>query len=334
MDRIVIPKPDDFHLHLRNRAVLHTVAPFTDKQFARAIIMPNTKIPVLTSDDVRAYRAEIFGACGNLEPLMTIKITPKTTAQMVREAKKVGAVAGKIFPEGVTTGAEDGVVDVRDIYSVLEELQKQEMLALWHGEQPGAFCLDREDKFLPVFDQVVSKFPGLRMVLEHLTTANAVQAVLDWPDTVAATITVHHLFITLDDVIGDKAEPHNFCKPVAKRPEDRDALQQAAMSGNPKFFFGSDSAPHTILNKECAEGMAGVFTAPVAMPLLATLFEECGELNMLEGFVSCFGAQHYGLPQNEGTLMLIKETWKVPMEYDGIRPFFAGKDIPWKVAEE
>jgi dihydroorotase len=212
-------------------------------------------------------------------------------------------------------------------------MQARGMLALFHGESPNAdvFCLDRERKFLSVLKHIASAFPELKIVMEHVTTAEAIECVGTLPANVAATITVHHLFLTLNDVIGDKLAPHNFCKPVAKRPEDRNALLAAATSGNPKFFLGTDSAPHLQASKECAAGCAGVFTAPVAIPLLIELFDQYGDLGELEDFCSGYGADFYGLPRNERTITLIQKPWTVPSTYDGVVPFWAGKQLQWQM---
>ncbi|MBU6389666.1 dihydroorotase, partial [Patescibacteria group bacterium] len=240
-------------------------------------------------------------------------------------------VAGKLYPEGVTTNSEDGVNDIPALYPVFERMAKEEFILCLHGERPGVFSLDRETAFLPVLEEIATRFPNLKIVLEHVTTEAAVELVKKLPDTVAATITVHHLYLTLDDVIGDKIRPHHFCKPVAKRPEDRAALLAAATSGNPKFFLGTDSAPHAVETKECEAGCAGVYTAPVAIPLLAEIFERQNALDQLEGFTSFFGAEWYGLPPNAAHITLQKQEWIVPDRCGTVVPFRAGKKLTWKV---
>jgi dihydroorotase len=333
--RFEMRMPDDMHLHLRQGDMLKNVLPHTAAQFKRAVIMPNTQPPILNAASVCAYRGEILAAANSsgFEPLMTIQIIETTEPEQIIAAKKFGAVAGKVYPRGMTTNSENGVANYEAIYPALDAMEKCAMLALFHGESPDpdAFCLDRETKFLKILKEIAKAFPKLRIVMEHCTTAKAIDCVSELGDNVAATITVHHLFLTLNDVIGDKLEPHHFCKPVAKRPEDRAVLIAAAMGGNPKFFLGTDSAPHLKGAKECAFGCAGVWTAPVAIPLLAELFEHHNAMGKLEDFCSSFGADFYGLPRNEGTLSLIQEKWKVPPIYDGVVPFRAGKEVAWRM---
>jgi dihydroorotase len=336
MNRFTMRKPDDFHLHLRSGEMLRAVLPHTARQFKRAIIMPNTTPPILNDGDVRKYRQEIISAPGSLgfKPLMTIQIIEATTPETIFKAKAAGAVAGKVYPRGMTTNSANGVYDYEKIYHpILAAMEECGMLVLFHGESPDpdAFCLDRETKFLKILKGVANTFTRLKIVMEHVTTAEAVVCVRDLPANVAATITVHHLFLTLNDVIGDKLEPHHFCKPVAKRPEDRERLRLAAMIGNPKFFLGTDSAPHLRGAKECSSGCAGVYTAPVAIPLLLELFEQHGVADKLEDFCSGFGADFYGLPRNKETISLIREEWTIPPICDGVVPFRAGQKIGWRM---
>jgi dihydroorotase len=340
MENFTMRMPDDFHLHLRDGNTLRAVLPHTARQFKRALIMPNTELPVLNERDVERYRDEIIKASHDsgfpgFEPLMTIQITESTSPALVPVAIGAGAIAGKIYPRGMTTNSENGVYDYKSIYPVLRKMEEYQMLALFHGESPksGVFCLDREVKFLRILRQIAAAFPRLKIVMEHVTTERAVECVLELPENVAATITVHHLFLTLDDVIGGKLKPHHFCKPVAKRPMDRRALFAAATSGNPKFFLGTDSAPHLKSAKECAEGCAGVFTAPVAPSSLIELFEKMGQLDSLENFCSGFGADFYELPRNQGEVTFIRDEWTVPATYDGIVPFRAGEKLQWWMQE-
>ena len=327
-------RPDDFHLHLREARMLNVVSSYL-RPFGRALVMPNTNPPILDAGNVRRYRNNILKASHpySFEPLMTIQIVEGTRPGTVFEAKEAGAVAGKVYPRGMTTNSENGVLNYRAIYPALEAMQKCGMRACFHGESPDpdVFCLDRETRFLKILKEIAHVFPGLKIVLEHVTTAKAVECVTELPGNVAATITVHHLFLTLDDVVGGKLHPHHFCKPVAKRPEDRAALREAAMSGNPKFFFGSDSAPHLRQDKECASGCAGVFTVPVALSLLVEFFERYGTLNRLEDFCSSFGADFYGVPRSQETIRLVRDKWVVPQTYNGIVPFRAGEEIAWRV---
>lgn len=331
--------PDDFHLHLRRGDLLKAVIGQSAYQFARGLIMPNTVPPILNAAFVDNYFVEIRLALRNLrlpnfKPLFAIKLNHRTTPETIREAINVGAVAGKVYPIGVTTNSDDGVSDFESMAPVFAAMEKWGMVLCLHGEKPGEFCLDREVEFLPTLDCLAKNFPKLRIVLEHISTAKAVERVQSLPNTVAATITAHHLLLTLDDVIGGKLRPHNFCLPIAKRPKDRAAVRMAAISGNPKFFFGSDSAPHLKGDKECAEGCAGCYTAPVAMPLLVQIFERMNALDKLENFTSKFGADFYHLPLNEGTLVLEKRPWTVPKEINGVVPFLAGETMEWSFACE
>jgi dihydroorotase len=283
------------------------------------------------------YRAKILQAAIELgfpyfDPLMTVKITPATTPEIVYGAKEVGAVGGKLYPDGVTTGSEGGVRDFEALYPVFAAMQSSDMVLELHGEHPGEdiFCLDREGEFLKIAGGIAQNFPKLKIVLEHLSTAEAVEFVRQH-DNVAATITPHHLLLTLDDVVGDKLRPHHFCKPIAKRPEDRCSLIEAAVSGQSQFFLGTDSAPWLVEFKECAEGCAGVFNTPVALPLLAELFDREGAIDRLEGFTSINGPDWYELPLSDERLELVRESWAVPADYLGIVPLWAGRELQWQV---
>ena len=340
MEKITIRKPDDFHVHLRSGDLLEAVAPYTAAHFKRALVMPNTRPnPILTAEDAMRYKEQIFKALKNknrtFEPLMTIQITDNTTGKMIYEAKEAGVIAGKVYPAGVTTNSDNGITDFdsANFKSVLCAMRDAGMALCMHGEDTGVSSLKKEDVFIDtIMKGIVRCFPRLKIVFEHITTLKAVEFVLEAPENVVATITVHHLFLTLDDVIGEKLQPHHFCKPIAKTSLDRDILRSAAMSGNPKFFLGTDSAPHSKMNKECHHGAAGVFTAPVALPLLAVLFEEYGGLDQLEKFASINGAQFYGLPLNEEKITLIKRPWEAPIICDDyIVPFKAGQQLAWQV---
>lgn len=328
-----IRRPDDFHLHLRQGKILASVIGHTARQFERALVMPNTMPPILDAEEVVWYREKILAQGSGLVPLMSIKIVQATTPEMVRAAYTAGAIAGKLYPVGVTTNATDGVSDISALAPVFAQMEQSGMVLCLHGELPGTFSLDREQAFLPTLKNLAREFTKLRIVLEHASTEEAVECVMSLPLTVAATITVHHLLLTLDDIIGGTLSPHHFCKPVPKRPEDRAALRRAATSGNPKFFLGTDSAPHLKHVKECAEGAAGIFSAPVALPLLAEIFEAERALDALERFTAEFGAKFYDLPLNEGTIALVQESWQVPDEIGGIVPLWAGQEIAWQMAE-
>lgn len=332
---ITIRRPDDFHIHLRQGEALAQYAKDAAKAFARAMVMPNTLPPIVCAAAVAEYRRTILDATKgfDFQPLMTFKLLPDIEPSEVVEMKGAGAIAGKLYPRGATTNAQDGVERMDDLFPLLEAMEEEGLVLSIHGEDPAAFSLDREHAFLPAVERVLNRFDRLRVVLEHVTDARTVAFVEAGPERLAATLTVHHLFLSLDDVIGGFIEPHHFCKPIAKRPEDRTALRRAALSGMPRFFLGTDSAPHPISAKEGAAGCAGVYTAPVAMPLLTALFEKEGGpewVALLEAFTSRFGAEFYALPLNAGEIELCKEPWEVPDRYGMVVPFRAGEEIPWK----
>jgi dihydroorotase len=342
---VTIRDPIDFHVHLRGGDLLRRVAPETARVFGRALVMPNSPA-VRDADELVSYRADIVAAAGpGFEPLVALKLTPRTTPETIRAAHAAGAVAAKLYPAGVTTASDDGIdlngggfglVAYDPLFRALADVG---MVLCVHGEVPRSFCLDREAHFVFLLNQVVPRFPGLRVVLEHVTTWSAIRHVMDGPENLAATITAHHLAMTLDDVIGDrkdgtgsKLRPHNYCLPVAKRPEDRAALRDAATSGHPRVFFGSDSAPHERAAKESACGCAGCFTAPVALPTLAEVFEDAGELHRLEDFAGRRGAAFYGLdwPRAGRSVTLRREPWTVPAEVAGLVPWRAGETPRWR----
>ncbi len=340
-DELVIRTPDDMHVHLREGDMLRAVVGHTSGVFARAIAMPNTSKPVLDGLDVAMYRDCIVSASARdargvpaFEPLMTVKLIRSTTPDILAGAREAGAVAAKFYPEGVTTNSEDGVADVRELEEALGAMERLGMVLCLHGEVPGVFCMDREAAFLDSLHWISRSFPGLKVVLEHVTTAAAVNAVFYLPANVGATITAHHLFHTLDDVVGGMLNPHAFCKPIAKTPADREALRIAATSGSPKFFFGSDSAPHPVGRKECSSGCAGVFSAPCAVEAVAMAFDEEDELHRLEGFMSVFGAEFYGLPLNPGTITVSRREWTVTTDGSGVVPLFVGRRLPWRVTSD
>jgi len=347
---LTIRQPDDWHVHLRDGEMLHRVLPFTSKVFRRALVMPNLTPPVLEAKDARAYMRRIqdvqaqgagLRSLWEFSPYMTIKLTGMTTPKIVEEAKAAGVIAAKLYPAGVTTNSSDGVNDfeAKSLYEVFEAMAQCGMVLCVHAETPGQPSLRREQHFIDTYvEKWASAVPRLKIVIEHATTKHAVEFARRTPN-VGCSITVHHMLITLDDVIGDKLDPHCFCKPVAKSEEDRQALIEAATGGVPDIFFGSDSAPHTQGNKR-EKGAAGCFTAPVAMPLLAQIFDEHGALANLETFVSENGANFYGLPLNESRIRLTKNVpWKVEDFYASDRldegefltPFWAGKHIDWYV---
>ncbi|MFH1656794.1 MAG: dihydroorotase [Candidatus Nealsonbacteria bacterium] len=338
-ETIRIRKPDDFHVHLRRGQILKSVVNFTAYQFQRAVIMPNTDPPILDYQDARNYRQEIMSALNplnsNFRPLMTIQITDNTTPEIVELAYNDGAIAGKVYPQGVTTNSKNGITDFEKSYPVFEKMQNIGMVLSLHGEapDPSISCMDKEREFLFILIQLAKDFPKLKIVLEHVSTADGVRMVCGLPKNVVGTITIHHLLLTIDDVIG---QPHNYCNPIAKTHKDICALQEAVISGNPKFFFGSDSAPHPINKKECFNASAGIFSAPVALPLLTELFERLDALENLEPFTSVFGAEFYELPLNQEHIELEKKPWGVPSQYNGIVPFWTGRtgrNISWLIKQ-
>jgi len=334
---ISIRRPDDFHLHVRQGALLEAVVPETSRVFGRALIMPNTLPPVAAPADIDRYREEIRAAAkeDRFTPLFAFKISERSaelwTAEQLRIAAAEGMVAGKLYPEGATTNAEDGVRGLDELYPLFDAMDRAGTVLAIHGEDPSAFALDREKAFLPRLARIAADFPRLRIVLEHVSSREAVETVASMPETVAATVTLHHLMLTLDDLVGGLLSPHNFCKPVVKTPADRDALREVVFGGMPKFFFGSDSAPHPRQAKESAHGSAGVFSAPVALPALVELLEKAGALDRLEDFTSSFGAGFYGLPRNRETVTLVDSPWVVPGDIGGVVPFLAGSTLRWSV---
>jgi dihydroorotase len=331
VDLLRIAAPDDFHVHLRQGDALAAYARRTAAQFPRALVMPNTVPPVTSVPTLTAYREQILRAAPGLQPLMTFKVTEELTEQAVQQLAAAGAVAGKLYPRGVTTHAEDGVRDVQALYPAFAAMEREGVVLCIHGEEPGTFVLDRERTFLPRLGELAARFPRLRIVFEHASTKEAVAQVADLPATVAATITVHHLLLTLDDLLGTGISPHHFCKPVVQTPDDREALRRAAFSGSRKFFFGSDSAPHPRSHKECSHGAAGVYSAPVALPALCELFLAEADAAALEAFASCNGAAFYGLRRNEGTVALADDPWQVPAEVDGAVPLLAGRTLRYRL---
>lgn len=326
-----LPRPDDFHVHLRQDEDLPLFAREASRRFARVLVMPNLVPPVRTGDEVRAYRSAIALAAPRLQPLMAFKLGPDLTDSDIDRLAAAGAAAGKVYPEGVTTHSENGVQDLRQIVPLLPSLEKHGMVVCCHGEKPGVFSLDREEAFLEEFSEVAAAHPRTRFVLEHVSTAAAVRRIAELGPNAAATITLHHLEITLDDVIGGSLRPHLFCKPVAKRESDRQALREAAFSGNPKFFFGSDSAPHRVDRKECASGCAGVYSMPMALEGLAGVFDVAGKRARLADFVAGFGADFYGLPRTAETIALVRDPWVVPAVVDGVVPYRAGETLAWRL---
>jgi dihydroorotase len=340
---LTITRPDDWHLHVRDGDALNAVLPDTARQFARAIIMPNLKPPVRTALEAGWYRDRILAALPAntaFEPLMTLYLTDNTDPDEIKRAKASGFVhAVKYYPAGATTNSDSGVTDIRKCDAVFEVMQSVGMPLLLHGEVTDSEIdiFDREKIFIERhLIPLTLRFPKLRIVFEHITTANAVKFVLAASDNVAATITAHHLLFNRNEIFKGGIRPHYYCLPVLKREEHRLALLKAATSGNQKFFLGTDSAPHAKNTKEASCGCAGCYTALHAMELYAAAFESANAIDKLEGFASFFGADFYGLPRNKGTITLEKSSWQVPEELpfsgSAIVPLRAGEMLDWRVS--
>lgn len=332
---LVLPRPDDFHVHLRQEPGM---ALYTRRQAlmsGRALVMPNTLPPIADAAALVAYRQEILDSLepgSSFTPLMTFKLLPGMDARRVAECVAAGAVAGKYYPSGSTTHAVDGPRNPAEVAGVLDAMQDAGVVLSIHGEMPEAPALEREEAFLPVLESLLEGWPRLRIVLEHLSSAAAVDFVLSGPDRLAASVTAHHLLFTIDDLLGGALNPHLFCKPVLKTAEDRARLRDAAFSGSPRFFFGSDSAPHPRAAKESARAPGGIYAAPTALPALVELFESQGAVPSLFPFLSGNGARFYGLPAPEGFVRLIRQPWTVPAEIDGVVPMCAGQTLAWQLS--
>jgi dihydroorotase len=342
MQTLTITRPDDWHLHLRDGDALKAVLPHTARQFARAIVMPNLKPPIRNVDEAHAYRQRILAALPAgvaFEPLMTLYLTDNTTPDDIVRAKQSGFVkAVKYYPAGATTNSDSGVTDIRKCDAVFQAMQEAELPLLLHGEVTGddVDVFDREKVFIEKhLIPLVQRFAKLRVVLEHITTANAVKFVLAASDHVAATLTPQHLLFSRNAIFKGGLRPHFYCLPILKREEHRLALLKAATSGNKKFFLGTDSAPHTRNAKESCCGSAGCYTALHAMELYAGAFESAGALDKLEAFASFYGPDFYRLPRNTGTITLQRNSWTVPEEVpfieSGLVPLRAGEDINWRM---
>lgn len=340
--QIEITQPDDWHLHLRDDAALNRTVPDTARTFSRAVIMPNLRPPVTTTELAKRYYQRIIDARpeGNsFEPLMTLYLTDNTTAEEIKRACDSGIVhAVKLYPAGATTNSDAGVTDLNLCSEALAEMERQQLLLLVHGEVTHADIdvFDREKVFIEqVLKPLLSSYPKLRVVFEHITTADAVEFVMNSNDNIAATITPHHLLLNRNDLLVGGIHPHNYCLPVLKRNTHQQALIKAATSGNPKFFLGTDSAPHNIDAKETACGCAGIYSGHAAIELYAEAFETANALDKLEGFASHFGPDFYGLPRNTNTITLVKEPWLVPGSYPfaghDLVPMRAGEKISWKI---
>ena len=343
-DSLTLTRPDDWHLHLRDGAALAAVLPYTARQFGRAIVMPNLRPPLTTAVAAVAYRERILAALpkvgpgATFKPLMTLYLTDNTPPDEIRRAKDAGVVALKLYPAGATTNSDAGVTDVRKTYATLEAMQREGLLLLVHGEVTDAEIdiFDREAVFIDrVMQPLRRDFPELKVVFEHITTREAAQYVVDAPGPTAATLTAHHLLYNRNALFTGGLRPHYYCLPVLKKELHRQALVQAATSGNPRFFLGTDSAPHASVMKEQSVCGAGCFTAPAALELYAEVFDAAGALDKLEAFASLYGPAFYGLPLNTGHVTLKRQSWTLPETLPfgnaTIKPLRAGETLNWKL---
>ena len=339
---LTLTRPDDWHLHVRDGDALASVLPHTASQFGRAIIMPNLQPPVTTMAQALAYRKRILSALpvdADFNPLMTLYLTDNTTPDDIIEAHASQLVnAVKLYPAGATTHSDAGVTAISNTYAALDVMEKLGMPLLVHAEVTDASVdiFDREKAFIDsILEPLSVRYPALKVVLEHVTTREGVDFVVNSADSVAATITAHHLLLNRNAMFRGGLQPHSYCLPVLKRETHRQALLEAAISGKRKFFLGTDSAPHARNRKETACGCAGIYTAHAALELYARVFEEAGSLDKLEAFASHFGADFYGLPRNTTTITLEKTDWQVPNSYplgdSAVVPLFAGETLHWRV---
>ncbi|HJS90019.1 MAG TPA: dihydroorotase [Steroidobacteraceae bacterium] len=345
MTSLTLRRPDDLHLHVRDGEAMRSVLPFTAARFARALIMPNLRPAVTSTEQAQAYRRRILDALpagAALEPLMTLYLTDGTPPGEVDRAKASGSIVGfKLYPAGATTHSDAGVTDIRRVDAVLERMQALDLVLEVHGEvtDPAVDVFDREERFIDtVLAPLAARFPRLRVVFEHITTRAAVEFVRTARAGIAATLTPQHLLMNRNALFAGGIRPHHFCLPVLKSEHDREALLRAAVSGDARFFLGTDSAPHARGAKESACGCAGIFSAHAAIELYAEAFEAAGALERLEAFASEHGADFYRLPRNTGRLTLVKESWEVPRSYrfgaEELVPLRAGERVGWRVAEQ
>jgi dihydroorotase len=343
MQQITITTPDDWHLHFRDNDMLGETVPATARCFARAIVMPNLVPPVTNAALASEYKQRILAARpqgSSFEPLMTLYLTNQTSCQDIIDAKQAGVVAAKLYPAGATTNSAQAVSGIEALYPVFEEMQKQNMLLLIHGEvtENHVDIFDREKVFIDQYmSKIVADFPALKTVFEHITTADAADFVLAGAANLAATITPQHLLLNRNDLLVGGVKPHNYCLPVLKRSTHQARLREVVATGSNKFFLGTDSAPHARHAKENACGCAGCYSAWSALELYTQVFDELDALDKLEGFASFHGADFYGLARNTNTVTLTKQNWTVPESLtlpngEAIVPFFAGQSVAWKIA--
>lgn len=345
LSELTITRPDDWHLHLRDGAALQAVLPDTARRFGRAIVMPNLRPPVTTAAQAAEYRQRVLAALPaglKFEPLMTLYLTDRTPPEEIDRALAGGIVrAVKLYPAGATTNSDSGVTDIRHCDAVLARMEAAGMPLLVHGEVTDADIdvFDRERVFIDrVLAPLVARFPGLRIVFEHITTREAAQFVSEAGPNIAATLTAHHLLMNRNAIFAGGVRPHHYCLPVLKRETHRQALVAAATSGSPKFFLGTDSAPHAQSTKEAACGCAGCYTSHAGIELYAEAFEQAGALDRLEAFASFNGPDFYRLPRNTDRITLIRQSWPVPqslpyLDGDALVPLRAGESVAWRLAD-
>ena len=332
----ILNEPLDMHLHLRDGDMLRLVAPLTSNSFSGALVMPNLVPPVTTKEALLSYKKRIIESCkdDNFTPYMTLFFQNNYSFEFLEDIKDE-IIGIKLYPAGITTNSETGVssMDIEVLRATLENMSKLGIPLCIHGETNG-FVMDREKEFMPIYESIASAFPNLKIIMEHITTKDAVE-LLDRYSNLYATVTLHHLLITLDDVAGGMLDPHLFCKPIAKRPEDRSALLNAALKAHPKLMFGSDSAPHPKHKKECCGCAAGVFTSPIALQVLVELFEKYDSLDNLNDFVSNNAKKIYGLNIKDKTIKLVKKDFIVPAIYEykdeKVVPMYASKTLSWSI---
>ncbi|MCE5256159.1 MAG: dihydroorotase [Spirochaetaceae bacterium] len=327
-----LPMPDDFHVHLRQGPMLQAYVRRLAATCGRALVMPNTEPPIASADAIVQYRCKIEEAAEiGFVPLMTFKLLPGMAARTVDECACAGALAGKYYPCGATTNAADGPRRPEDVAAALSAMEAAGLVLSVHAERPGAPAFQREKLFLPTIDCILDTWPRLRVVIEHVSSRETIDYINSRPDRLAGTITAHHLLFTIDDMLGEGLDPSLFCKPLIKFEEDRGALRQAVFSCSPRFFFGSDSAPHPVQAKLKRNAPGGIYASPTEIPALAGLFEQHGALDALPAFLAKNGAAFYGLPVTGQTLRLTRKRWLVPEEVDGCIPLCAGKELDWSL---
>jgi len=321
--KMILNTPIDMHLHLREGKILKDVLPYTTNQFAAAVVMPNLVPPVDNRERLESYKSEILENSENFTPLMNIFMREYSEDELLDLVDDIFAI--KLYPAGITTNSEGGVKSIENIYPVLEIMQELNIPLSVHGETDG-FVLDREREFAVVYEKLARDFPKLKIIMEHISTFDLVE-LLDKYDNLYATVTLHHLLLTLDEVVGGMLNPHYFCKPIIKTPKDREALQKVVRSGHKKVMFGSDSAPHPIRNK--LKGAAGIFSAPVILPALAEFFD--GDVETLQKFISDNARENFNINVSERKIELIEEEWGVPYIVGEVKPLFAGKKFRYRV---